>query len=143
MFNLILKNKCIVAVLLVMVISAFVFPMQSCKTNKVTDNAAATEKNMLFERINFAAAVFLQEKREFFEKGQFTEHKNKHQRPGLGSHILSVPDSTYRNPFADYRVKVLPFYVIICALLIHTIIKYIFSKDGKKRLIDYIYLCNF
>ena len=133
MFNCISKTKSIMAILLVLALLFIMAPMNNYESESVIINTHTSQNKMIFSPYDVSSTFFFSEKANQFRESHFAETKNRRQLINFDNRIDALQSTTYKGMYVNYGIRVFPFYVIICVLIIQTVIKYIYNKDGKKR----------
>ena len=133
MFNYILKTKSIIAILLVLSLLFIMAPINNYEHESVIINTHTSQSKMMFSPYDVTSTFFFSEKSNQYRESHFTEAKNKRQIIKFDNRIDALQSTTYKGMYVNYGIRIFPFYVIVCVLIIQTVIKYIYNKDGKKR----------
>ena len=133
MFNYILKTKSIIAILLVLSLLFIMAPINNYEHESVIINTHTSQNKMIFSPYDVSSTFFFSEKANQFRESHFAETKNKRQLINFDNRIEALQSTTYKGVCVNYGIRVFPFYVMVCVMIIQTVIKYINNKDGKKR----------
>lgn len=127
------KYKFIVAIVLIVVLSAFSMPAEIYDIDYEVNNALPVKNTMFFSKTDLMCSFYISEKVNAFKENFVAEHKSKRNTNLFDNNTVYVRDLMVKKPFVDYKIDILPFYVMVCVLLILEVIRYIDDKDGKKR----------
>ena len=133
MFNCISKTKSVIAMLLVLGLLFIMVPMGNYESESVIINTHTSPNKMIFSLSDISPTVFFSEESNQFRESHFAETKNKRQLINFDNRIEALQSTTYKGVCVNYGIRVFPFYVMVCVMIIQTVIKYIYNKDGKKR----------
>ena len=133
MFNCISKTKSVIVMLLVLGLLFIMAPINNYEHESVIINTHTSQNKMMFSLYDVSSTFFFSEKANQFRESHFAETKNKRQLINFDNRIEVLQSTTYKGICVNYGIRVFPFYVMVCVLIIQTVIKYIYNKDGKKR----------
>ena len=132
-FNCISKTKSVIAMLLVLGLLFIMVPMGNYESESVIINTHTSQNKMIFSPYDVSSTFFFIEKANQFRESHFAETKNKRQLINFDNRIEALQSTTYKGVCVNYGIRVFPFYVMVCVMIIQIVIKYIYNKDGKKR----------
>ena len=133
MFICMSKTKSIISVLLILGLLFIMAPMGDYYSESVIINTHTSQNKMMFSPYDVSSTFFFSEKVNQYRESHFAEAKNRRQLINFDNRIDALQSTAYKGMYVNYGIRVFPFYVIICVLIIQTVIKYIYNKDGKKR----------
>ena len=133
MLNYISKSKTALALMLILTLLLIFIPIDSYETNSIVISTHTSQSKMMFSPSDFTATFFFSEKINQLKESHFAETKNRRQLVNYENYLEALQASLYKGTFINYGITVFSFYVIICVLIVQTVIKYIYKKDGKKE----------